>query len=273
MTHFKIDRAARHLYGRTGFLQFLQHIFENVGARVGQRDVAAYRCRSHQKRAALDAIRHDTMAGAVQFFHTDDADGVAASPFNFCAHGDQAIRQIDHFRFARRIFQQRLTVCQHCGHHQVFRAGDTDQIEKYPRAFQAFRPIPMRYLGMYVTMFDIDFRTHRLQAFDVQVHRARTDGTPARQGNPRFPETRHQRPQHQNRGAHGLDHFVRRFQFVDIRCRQDQLVAFQLYLDPHLLQQLAHRGDVVQIRHIVQMQLIRGQQTGTHDRQRRVLRS
>jgi hypothetical protein len=178
-----------------------------------------------------------------------------------------------HFRFARRVFQHRHAVRQRCRHHQVLRAGDADQVEEYPRAFEPTAPITTRNLGMDVAMFDMDLRAHRLQALDVQIHRARTDGTTARKGNARLAETRHQRPQHQDRGTHGLYHFIGGFELVYLGTAQRHCSGCNIRRHAHLLQQLAHRGDIVQIRHVVQMQFIRCQQPGAHDGQRRVLRT
>ena len=201
----------------------------------------------------------------MQSIHAGDGDGVAARAFDFGAHRDQAMRQVHHFRLARRIFQNRYAVRERRGHHQVFRAGHADQIEEYARALEPFR------LRVDIAVLDMDFRAHRLQAFDMQVDRTRPDGAAARQGNPRRAEARHQRPQHQNCGAHGFHHVVRRFEPVDLRRGQDHLAAVHLYRHAHLLQQLAHRGDIVQIRHIAELQRIAGQQAGTQYRQRRIL--
>ena len=132
-----------------------------------------------------------------------------------------------------------------------------------------FLPLDLR---MDVAVLDVNFRTHRLQTFDVQVNRTRTDGAAAGQRNARFAETCYQRPQHQDRGAHGFHHVVGRFQFVHLRAAQRHCSSCYIRRHAHLHQQLAHRGDIVQIRHVVQMQFIRRQQPGAHDGQRRVLR-
>ena len=113
----------------TRFGQLFQYDLKNVSARVGQRDVTP-RCRScYQKGPALNAIRHDLMCGAMQRADAGYGNRIGAIANNLRAHGTQAAGKIDHFRFARGVFQYRYTVCQRRRHHQIFCAGDTDNIK------------------------------------------------------------------------------------------------------------------------------------------------
>jgi hypothetical protein len=65
------------------------------------------------------------------------------------------------------------------------------------------------------------------------------------------PVTGHQRAQHQDRGAHGLDQLIGREAFAD-RSGVDLLAHVLIDGDrhPHARQQLDHRCDVVQMRHV-----------------------
>ncbi len=55
---------------------------------------------------------------------------------------------------------------------------------------------------MDIAIAQIKLGTHRLQRLEVQVNRARTDGTPPRQRDDRMSIARQHRPQHKDRGPH-----------------------------------------------------------------------
>jgi len=107
-------------------------------------------------------------------------------------------------------------------------------------------------------------RPHGLQALDVLIDRARANGATARQRHPRPPQPRQQRPEHQHRGAHGLDQFVggQRLQRRARLQRHAAALAVGLHLHPHVLQQAAHGGHVAQARHVAQRHRLVGEQGG-----------
>ena len=90
------------------------------------------------------------------------------------------------------------------GHHEVLGAGDGHRLQHQPRALQA----PGARLD--VAVLDVDVGAHGLQARHMDVDRARADGAAAGQRHIGRAEARHQRPEHQDRGAHGLDQLVGR---------------------------------------------------------------
>jgi len=59
-----------------------------------------------------------------------------------------------------------------------------------------------------------DFRPHRFQPLDVLFDWAGANRATAGQRHPGFAKPSEQRTQHQNRGAHGLDHVVGRVALV-----------------------------------------------------------
>ena len=158
-----------------------------LGPRVLHADVPAGDGARDQIGAALDAIGQHIVGGAAQPLHALDDDLVGARALDLGAHGAQKIREIDHFRLARRVLQHRLAFGQRRGHHQVLGAGHGDGLQHQPRPFQA--------LGarLDVAVFDVNVGTHGLQAGDVNVDRARTDGAAAGQGYVRGPKAREQR--------------------------------------------------------------------------------
>jgi hypothetical protein len=181
------------------------------------------------------------------------------------AHGYQALGQIDHFRLARGVLDDGFALRQAGGHHQVFGAGDGDHVGEQACALQASGP------GIDVTVLDADLGAHRLQALDVLVDRPGADGAAAGQRHLGLAAAGHQRAEHQDRGAHGLDQFIGGDRIVQARGIQADAVAFALDLHAHLLQQFQHGADVVQFRDIAQDQGFGTEQRGAEDRQRGVL--
>src|SRR5208283_500033 len=78
-----------------------------------------------------------------------------------------------------------------------------------PRTVEPARP-PKKYGGAHqplcagrgVAAFDHDFRPQSGEAFEVQIHRARSDHATPRQGNGRLFEPAEQRPHYADRAAH-----------------------------------------------------------------------
>ena len=115
--HGKLDEITAAFDFRVRFFELVEHGFENVAARIGRDDFTAGGGRSDQKRAGLDAIRHDAVGRADQPAHTLNRNYVGAMAFDFRAHGDQAISEIDDFRLARGILQRGHAVRQGRRHH------------------------------------------------------------------------------------------------------------------------------------------------------------
>ena len=133
-----------------------------------------------------------------------DDDLVGARALDLRAHGDEEVREVDDLRLARGVLDDGFAVGERRRHHEIFRAGDRDGVEIQPRALE---PPGAR---ADVAAFDVDVRAHGLQARDVDVHRARADGAAAGQRHVGLAEARQQRPEHQDRRAHGLHQLVGR---------------------------------------------------------------
>jgi hypothetical protein len=130
-----------------------------------------------------------------------------------------------------------------------------------------------RFARLDEAVLDADLGAHRLQALDVLVDRARADRAAARQRHLRLAEARQQRPQHEDRRAHGLDQLVRRDQVVDARRVEPHAAAVRFALHAHLVQDLQRGAHVLQVRHVVELDGLGAQQARTQNRQRRVLRA
>ena len=83
-------------------------------------------------------------------------------------------------------------------------------------------------------MFDLNFRAHRLQTFDMLINRARTNGTTAGQRHPRGTCARQHRPQHKDCGTHGFNHLVRRYKMRKMRGSQFRFIVGCRDTDTHL---------------------------------------
>ena len=116
-----------------------------------------------------------------------------------------------------------------------------------------------------------DQRAHGLKAFDVLVHRARTNRATARQGHLGVAKAGQQRAQRQHRGAHGFHQFVGRFRVVQSPgVERDATVFVVLGRHAHVADQLEHGRDVLQARHIGKRDGFGAQQSGAQFGQSRV---
>ena len=232
-----------------------------LDAHVSRRDGAG-----NQVGAAFDAIGQHLVVHAREALHALDDDAIGTGTVNVRTHGDQEIGQIYDFRFARGILEHRLAVGEAGGHHQIFGAGDGHGLEHQPRTLE-----PLRARAD-VAALDVYVRAHRLQAGHVDVDRPRTDGAAPGQRHVGAPEAREQRPEHQDRGTHGLDQLVRRKVFangpgIDL----DAHALVDGHGHAHAAEQLDGRGDVLQVRHVADRYRPVGQQCAGQNRQRRVL--
>ncbi len=106
----------------------------------------------------------------------------------------------------------------------------------------------------------------------MQIDRPRADGAAARQRHFGLTEASQQRPQHQDRGAHGAHQFVRCLETLDrARVHLDihPLVDHQVHA--HAAQQLHGGGDILQVGDVANDDRLVGQQGGGQNRQHRVL--
>ncbi len=117
---------------------------------------------------------------------------------------------------------------------------------------------------------EFDRGAHLLQPLEVQVDRPRADGAAAGQRDPRLPHPRQQRPEHQDGGAHLAHDVVRRLGIGDRAAERERaaVIAGTVHRDAVLGQQLRHRLDIGEPRHVGQHQPLLGQQPGGHQRQR-----
>ena len=207
-------------------------------ARAGEHDIAASRRHGGEIGARFDPVRHHPVRRAVQARDALHDDAVGTGALNARAHRSQASGQINHFGLARRVFDDRFTLGQDGGHHQIFGTRHRNQIGDDACAFQAVCPARAAAnfrFGDDIAMFDAHRRAKNLQPLDVLIHRARANRATAWQGHARGAEARHQRTQHEDRRAHRLDHLVGRNRVDWLLGAQRDARTFTLNLHPHLL--------------------------------------
>ncbi len=186
------------------------------------------------------------------------------APCDLRAHRRQARGEIDDFRLARGVFERRDAVGQRRRHHQVFRSGYRDDVERESRALEPGRA------GVDVAVRQIDLRAHRLQALDVLVDRPQADRAAAGQRHARLAGARDQRSEREDRRAHRLHELVRRERPVDRRRVERHGAGLAgLHVDAHLREQRLHRLHVVQPRHVGERQRLGREQRRAQDRQAR----
>ena len=200
--------------------------------------------------------------------HALHSDAARAVAFDLRAHLDEQLGEIRDLRLLRGVLQHRFAVGQRGGHQQVLGAGHRDHVGRDPRSLQP------RGLGDDVAVLDGDVGTHREQALDVLVHRARADRAAAGQRHARLAEARQQRAQHEDRRAHRLHQVVGGFGVIQRAGIDHHLVGpigAALGGRAHAAQQLQRGGHVLQLRHVGQRHRISRQQRGAQLGQRSVL--
>ena len=155
--------------------------------------------------AGLDAVGQHVVLGAMKLGHTLNAQGRGADALDFRTHLDETFGDVDDFRLACRVLDQRLATGEHCSHHCVMRGTDRDFGQRNMRADET-----LRRLGEDIAGLELDLGAQGFERAQMQVHRPRADGAAAGQRHFRFAAPREQRRQHPEARAHARDHLVRR---------------------------------------------------------------
>ena len=183
------------------------------------------------------------------------------------AHPAQEVREVDELGLARGVLDHGGPPRRDGGHQDVLGGADAREVEVDHGAAEAGRladeePVLGREPG-----------AHLLEPADVEVDRARPDVAPAGHRDPRVPEPRQQRPEHQDRGPHPADELVRRLDRAHVPRVQDQRVALPGAADAEVLEHLDHREAVLDPGDVPHGGAAVGQHDRGHQLERGVLRA
>ena len=131
----------------------------------------------------------------MELLHAVDLDGVRTGAAHVRAHGVEEVRKIDDVRLARRVFNDRASLGEHGGDHDVHRCADGDLIEIYARAAQ---PSAGDVRGDKIG--NIDIRAESVHALDMLVDRPDAEIAAAR----------HRRTSNAEPAEHRADKIIRR---------------------------------------------------------------
>ena len=191
-----------------------------------------------------------------------DANRRSAGALDFGAHGVEQRSEVGDFGFAGAVLHDGFAVGERGGHEQVFGSGDGDFVEDNFGAAEAVGG------GFDVAVLLRDLGAQALETFDVQVDGARTDGAAAGKRNAGAAATGDQRPEHEGRGAHGLDQFVGGFRSserpgADGGAMMGASVA-EFDFGSHGGEQFARSFDVAHLRNVLEDDLLIGKQSRSH---------
>ena len=219
-----------------------------VRAHLCQAQMPACHRRSNGIRAGLYPVRDNAMMAAMQAVHPFYGDHITARPGNFCAHGVQAICQIDYFRLSGSIDQLGLPPGQTGRHHRIFGCPD-----RYDRK-QDFCPCqPFGRTCLNIAICQFDNRAHFLHRANMQIHWPGTDSTPPWQGYLCLAIAGQKRAHHQNGRAHLANQIIRGNK-AGCHPAQQQIIPVFFRLNPQMAQQGQHQPRIGQIRHIAKAQ-------------------
>jgi hypothetical protein len=266
VTAIDVHRVLPHLDANAKLLEGRHDRHQVFRAHRLDRHVAAGD-RGHADEAAdLDVIAADRPLAAVQLAHARDAQHVRLDAFDVRAEGDEEATQVLHVRLARGVADHGLAGRGDGRHHRVLRRHHARLVEEDVRAAQ---PVGRHLVDRAA---HVDGRTELGEGMDVRVEAASPDHVSARRRHRRLAEAREQRAGQQERRP-------------DLRAERDvgRVLVDAARVDVHLVrsgparvgaeiaEQLEHRVDVADARHVGEHDGLVGEQARGEDRQRAVL--
>jgi hypothetical protein len=128
-----------------------------------------------------------------------------------------------------------------------------------------------RRRGVHVAAVERDLGAHLFEAAQMQVHGPCPDRAAAGQRDAGLAHPRQERAEHQDRGPHLAHDVVWGLGVADRAADGERPIRTGLETAPVLGDELRHRRDVGQLRHVGEHEPLVGQHAGRHERQRGVL--
>src|SRR5205823_450921 len=121
-------------------------------------------------------------------------------------HREQHLAQVNDLRLTSRVVDERRTFSKHGGHEDVLRRPNARKVQPDLRTGQ------LRRLGDEIAVRIVERGAEALQAHDVEIEPARTDGVTTRKRDPCTSGARQQRAEHADRAADPPDMLVVRLE-------------------------------------------------------------
>ena len=192
-----------HAHARQG--HHVQRRLQDVGARAGERHVAAGHRHGHRIGARLYAVGHDRMMRAMERGHALDLDRRLARAGDARAHFIEALREIDDLGFARGVAQHRRSVRERGRHQRRMRAADRDFRKFDLGADEAF----FRRADD-IAVLDLDPGAEFFQSHQQKIDGPRADRAAAGKRHAALAHAGEQRREDPEARAHARDEFVGR---------------------------------------------------------------
>ncbi len=204
-------------------------------------------------------------APPLQLVDAGDPEDVRPDPLDLRAERDEEVTEILDVGLARGVTDDRLALREHGGHDGVLRRHHGCLVEEQPLAAQTLGAQVVRAVQL-----DLDAELH--ERVDVRVEATAADHVPARRRDRRAPEAREEWPGEQERRADlaaedGVELGPRHLGGVDA----DLVGPCPRGLGAEVGEDLDHRLDVADPRHVRERDGARGQHGRREDRERPVL--
>ena len=213
----------------------------------------------------VDVLARDPPFTAAQPLDAADGEDVRTDPVDLGAERPQEAAEVLDVRLAGRVADHGLAARKDGGHDRVLGAHHARLVEEELAAREA--------LGAeLVAPVDVDLGAELLERVDVRVEAPPSDHVASRRRERRAAVPREQRAGEQEGGADacgeaGVDLGLREPAGADA----DLVLSGPLGLGAEVCQDLDHRLDVADVRHVPQPHLLVGEQGRSEDRQRAVL--
>ena len=265
-----VERLARAGDHDAAIAEFIDDGGQVLRRAIGERHVAAGNSRGDEKRSGFDAVGNDGVLGAVELIDALDANRGCSGALDFGAHFREQFGEVGDFRLARGVADRRFAFGEHCGSEDIFRAGHRDFVEVDCRAVKPARA------RLDVALIDGDRGAHFFEGANVKIDGTRADGAAAGKRNFRVTESRDERAESEDRGAHGFYEFVGSFGVRDGFGGDGEFGGREvraLHASAHVREQLRHCYDVAHARNVGEVHGLAGEQRCGHRGKRGVFRS
>ena len=242
---------------------------EMGGVEAGDGDIVAGEGGCGEEGAGFDAVGDDGVFGAVELGDTFDDDAVGACAFDFCAHFDEEICEIDDLGFLGRTVDDGGAFGENGGHQDII--GAEDGGAKFAAQIDAGAD-EAAGKEFNVTPLDADSGAESFEAFEVKIDGAVANDAAAGHGDGGFFFASEQGTKDADRGAHFPDDVVRGFGVNFFRANLDD-AAGPFDIGTEFGEDLLHKIHVAKVGHAVDDAGFAGKKSGGENREGGIFRT